>query len=53
MDWNENLFQKIGFTKILDFDETMTENFNIFDKSPIDYELSSENMFYQNIGLFQ
>ena len=52
-DWDKNLVQKIGFTKISDSDESVMEHFTIFDTSPIDYELSSENLFFQNIGIFQ
>ena len=52
-DWNENIILKISFTKISDSDESVMEHFTIFDTSPIDCELSSENLFFQNIGIFQ
>ena len=35
MNWNEKFSHKIGFTKVLDLDKTMTENISKADKNSV------------------
>jgi len=60
MNWNEKFSHKIGFTKVLDLDKTMTENISKADKNSVNktdincgtLQLQLKKRYYPDPALF-